>query len=74
MGLSRVEKVQVWVFKAVMGVLAMLFRLLSPRRPAVAGKKLPPARNPLLVVSATQLAKRIRRKEVCTRSKKKQTN
>ncbi|XP_039996972.1 fatty-acid amide hydrolase 2-B [Xiphias gladius] len=64
MGLSRVEKVQVWVFKAVMGVLAMLFRLLSPRRPAVAGKKLPPARNPLLVVSATQLAKRIRRKEV----------
>ncbi|XP_049423477.1 fatty-acid amide hydrolase 2-B [Epinephelus fuscoguttatus] len=64
MALSRLEKAQVWLYKALMGVLFMLFRLLSPRRPAMSGKKLPPVSNPLLVMSATQLAKKIRRKEV----------
>ncbi|XP_070785821.1 fatty-acid amide hydrolase 2-A-like [Enoplosus armatus] len=64
MALSRLEKAQVWLFKAVMGVLFVLFRLFSPRRSVMSGKKLPPVRNPLLLVSATQLAKKIRRKEV----------
>ncbi|XP_037614440.1 fatty-acid amide hydrolase 2-A-like [Sebastes umbrosus] len=64
MALSHLEKAQVWLFKAVMGVLFMLFRLFSPRRPAVPGKKLPLISNPLLLMSATQLAKKIRRKEV----------
>ncbi|XP_037614439.1 fatty-acid amide hydrolase 2-A-like [Sebastes umbrosus] len=64
MALSRLQKAQVWLFKAVTGVLFTLFRLLSPRRPAVSGKKLPLITNPLLLVSATQLAKKIRRKEV----------
>lgn len=64
MALSGLEKVQMWLYKAVMGVLFMLFRLLSPRRPAESKKKLPPIRNPLLVQSAMQLAKKIRRKEV----------
>ncbi|GLD53845.1 fatty-acid amide hydrolase 2 [Lates japonicus] len=64
MALTRLEKAQVWLFKAVMGVFMMLFRVFSPRRPAVSDKKLPPVRNPLLFVSATQLAKKIRRKEV----------
>lgn len=62
MALSRLEKAQVWLFKAFTGVLFALFRLLSPRRPS--GKKLPPVSHPLLVLSATQLARKIRRKEV----------
>ncbi|XP_074480043.1 fatty-acid amide hydrolase 2-B-like isoform X1 [Sebastes fasciatus] len=64
MALSRLQKAQIWLFKAVTGVLFTLFRFLSPRRPAVSGKKLPLITNPLLLVSATQLAKKIRRKEV----------
>ncbi|XP_008281611.1 fatty-acid amide hydrolase 2-B [Stegastes partitus] len=64
MALSRLEKVQVWLFKAVMGVFSVLSGFFSSRRPAVFGKKLPPVNNPLLLTSATQLAKKIRRKEV----------
>ncbi|KAF3837176.1 hypothetical protein F7725_004640, partial [Dissostichus mawsoni] len=64
MALSRLEKAQVWLFKAVMGLLFMLFRLLSPRSTSMSGKKLPPVSDPLLLASATQLAKKIRRKEV----------
>ncbi|XP_023124410.1 fatty-acid amide hydrolase 2-B [Amphiprion ocellaris] len=64
MALSRLEKAQVWLFKAVMGVFSLLLRFLSPRRPTVSGKKLPPVSNPLLLLSATQLAKKIRRREV----------
>lgn len=64
MALSRLEQVQIWLIRAVLGVLFMLFRLLYPRTPAVSGKKLPPVDSPLLVLSATQLAKKIRRKEV----------
>ncbi|XP_035770108.1 fatty-acid amide hydrolase 2-B [Neolamprologus brichardi] len=64
MALSRLERVQVWLLKAVTGVLVIVFRFFSPRRPALSGKKLPPVRNPLLLMSATQLAKKIRRKEV----------
>lgn len=69
MALSRLEKVQVWLFKAFMGALFALFRLLSPLRAGVSGKKLPPVGDPLLLLSATQLAKKIRRKEVCTPAK-----
>ncbi|KAM8746842.1 fatty-acid amide hydrolase 2-B [Acanthopagrus schlegelii] len=64
MALSRLEKVQVWLFKAFMGALFALFRLLSPLRAGMSGKKLPPVGEPLLLLSATQLAKKIRRKEV----------
>lgn len=68
MALSRLEKAQVWLLKAVTGVLFALYRLFAPRSPAVPGKRLPPVSNPLLLESATQLAKKIRRKEVCTGS------
>lgn len=64
MALRRLEKAQVWLSKAVMGLLFMLFRLLSPRSTSMPGKKLPPVSDPLLLASATQLAKKIRRKEV----------
>ncbi|XP_070710396.1 fatty-acid amide hydrolase 2-B [Pempheris klunzingeri] len=64
MGLSLRERAQVWLFRALMGVLFGLFRLLSPRRPFGTGRRLPPVRNPLLLVPAMQLAKKIRRKEV----------
>ncbi|KAK5858669.1 hypothetical protein PBY51_002790 [Eleginops maclovinus] len=65
MALSRLEKAQVWLFKAVMGLLFMLFRLFSPKAStSMSGKKLPPVSDPLLLASATQLAKKIRRKEV----------
>lgn len=68
MALTLLEKIKVWLFKAVMGVFYGLFLLLSPRRDALSGKKLPPVTNPLLLVSAAQLAKKIRRKEVGTRA------
>uniref|UniRef100_A0A669CAK0 Fatty acid amide hydrolase 2b n=1 Tax=Oreochromis niloticus TaxID=8128 RepID=A0A669CAK0_ORENI len=64
MALSRLERAQVWLLKAVTEVLFVLFRFFCPRRSALSGKKLPPVRNPLLLMSATQLAKKIRRKEV----------
>lgn len=63
MALSRLERAQIWLFKALMGVFFMLFQFLSSRKPD--SRKLPPVSNPLLVVSATQLARKIRRREVC---------
>ncbi|XP_013876481.1 fatty-acid amide hydrolase 2-B [Austrofundulus limnaeus] len=62
MGLSRLEKAQTWLFRAAMSFFFMLFQFFSPRRPAK--RNLPPVSNPLLLLSATQLAKKIRRKEV----------
>ncbi|XP_056298616.1 fatty-acid amide hydrolase 2-B [Pseudoliparis swirei] len=64
MALTRLEKAQVWLLKAVTGLLYALFWLLSPREEEKKKKKLPPVRDPLLLASATQLAKKIRRKEV----------
>ncbi|KAM8900465.1 fatty-acid amide hydrolase 2-B-like isoform 2-T2 [Spinachia spinachia] len=65
MALTRLEKVQVWLLKAAAGVLFALFRLLSPRSGAPSGRrKLPPVGSPLLLMSATRLAHKIRRKEV----------
>ncbi|XP_075948712.1 fatty-acid amide hydrolase 2-B [Anarhichas minor] len=65
MALTRLEKAQVWLSKALMGFFYMLFRLLSPRGAEESLKrKLPAVIDPLLVVSATQLARKIRRKEV----------
>ncbi|KAM9717992.1 fatty-acid amide hydrolase 2-B [Menidia menidia] len=64
MALSGLERAQVWLSKAVTGVLLILLRFLSRGSPAETGKKLPPVRDPLLLVPATQLAKKIRRKEV----------
>ncbi|XP_068164379.1 fatty-acid amide hydrolase 2-A-like [Antennarius striatus] len=58
------ERAAAWVFKAVTGVLFALFRLLSPRRDDVSRNRVPPVSNPLLLLSATQLAKKIRRREV----------
>ncbi|XP_019962836.1 fatty-acid amide hydrolase 2-B [Paralichthys olivaceus] len=62
MALTRLETLQLWLFKAVMGALFLLFRLFSPRTGG--RKKLPPLRSHLLEVSATQLAQKIRRREV----------
>ncbi|KAG8006088.1 Fatty-acid amide hydrolase 2-A [Nibea albiflora] len=67
MALTLLEKIKVWLFRALMGVFYLLFLLLSPRRDALTGKKLPPVTNPLLLLSAAQLAKKIRRKEVSPR-------
>ncbi|XP_035473480.1 fatty-acid amide hydrolase 2-B [Scophthalmus maximus] len=65
MASTRLERAQTWLLKAALGALFALFRLLSPRAPAAgSGKKLPPVSEPLLLVSATQLAKKIRRREV----------
>ncbi|XP_062416812.1 fatty-acid amide hydrolase 2-B [Pungitius pungitius] len=65
MALSRLEKVQVWLLKAAAGLLFALFRLLSPRSGAPSGsRKLPPVSCPLLLMSATRLAHKIRKKEV----------
>lgn len=69
MALTRLEKAQAWLFKSLSEIVFMIFRFFSPRKPAASGKKLPPVSSPLLLLSATQLAKKIRRKEVCSRSK-----
>lgn len=66
MALSLFQRVQLWLLKAVTGVLAMFFQLFLSTKPGLSGKKLPPISNPLLLQSATQLAKKIRRKEVGT--------
>ncbi|KAM6959622.1 fatty-acid amide hydrolase 2-A-like [Tautogolabrus adspersus] len=42
----------------------MVFRLFAPQRSHLVGKKVPPVSDPLLLVSAKQLAGKIRRKEV----------
>ncbi|XP_037531630.1 fatty-acid amide hydrolase 2-B [Nematolebias whitei] len=62
MALSRLERAQTWLFRTVTGFFFMVFQFFSPRR--AAAKKLPPVSSPLLLLSATQLAKKIRRKEV----------
>lgn len=51
-----------------MWALFALYQLLSSRKPAVARTQVAPVVNPLLLLSATQLAKKIRRKEVRNRS------
>ncbi|XP_068611727.1 fatty-acid amide hydrolase 2-A-like [Brachionichthys hirsutus] len=53
-----------WSFRAAVGILFALFRLFSPRRDDASRKSLPPVGEPLLLLSATQLARKIRRKEV----------
>ncbi|XP_056156388.1 fatty-acid amide hydrolase 2-B [Lampris incognitus] len=66
MALSGVETVQAWFFHALqaglMGLLGLL-KLLLPRR-ASTGRRLSPATEPLLLTSATGLARKIRRREV----------
>ncbi|XP_041925829.1 fatty-acid amide hydrolase 2-A-like [Alosa sapidissima] len=64
MALTYFERLQVWVRRAFMGVLYAIFWLLSPRPTAGAPTKVPPVTNPLLKLSATQLAKKIRRREL----------
>lgn len=64
MALSHLENVLAWLFWLVVGLLFVLFRALSPRKFAPPGRKLMAVNNPLLLVSATQLAKKIRRREV----------
>lgn len=51
-----------------MGALFALYQLLSSRNPATAGTQVAPVVNPLLLLPATQLARKIRRKEVRNRS------
>ncbi|XP_028986848.1 fatty-acid amide hydrolase 2-B [Betta splendens] len=64
MAVSFLERAQAWLFKALMGVLLAFFQMFSSPKPGVSSKKLPPVDNPLLLMSATQLATKIRRKEV----------
>ncbi|XP_051284416.1 fatty-acid amide hydrolase 2-B [Dicentrarchus labrax] len=64
MSQGLLDKLYVWFSRALLGAFSLLFQLFSPRRPAMSGKKLPAVSNPLLLLSATQLAKKIRRKEV----------
>uniref|UniRef100_A0A3Q2T5U3 Fatty acid amide hydrolase 2b n=1 Tax=Fundulus heteroclitus TaxID=8078 RepID=A0A3Q2T5U3_FUNHE len=64
MALSLLEKAQSWLFRAVTALFFAIFQLLWTQRPAASARKLPPTSNPLLLQSATQLARRIRRTEV----------
>ncbi|XP_020496024.2 fatty-acid amide hydrolase 2-B [Labrus bergylta] len=64
MAQSLGELFLVVVFKAVTGFLCLVFRLFAPQRSNLVGKKVPPVSDPLLLLSAKQLASKIRRKEV----------
>ncbi|XP_024143468.1 fatty-acid amide hydrolase 2-B [Oryzias melastigma] len=65
MALSLLERVQVCLFRAFAGFFLMLFQLFSGGAAASSSRnKLPPVSNPLLLLPATQLARKIRRKEV----------
>ncbi|KAM3590122.1 uncharacterized protein V6R79_004053 [Siganus canaliculatus] len=64
MASTFLEWLQMWLFRTFMGVMLTIFQFLSRPRPGIDGKKLPPVRNPLLLQSARQLARKIRRKEV----------
>ena len=63
MALTRLEVVRAWLLRTLMGFFYGLFVLLSSRPPS-GSRKLPPVANPLLTMSATQLAHKIRRREV----------
>ncbi|CAL1590785.1 unnamed protein product [Knipowitschia caucasica] len=63
MALSLVERLLGLLYAAVIDALLWLFCALSPRGPE-SNKRLPPVRDPLLLESATQLAQKIRRREV----------
>uniref|UniRef100_UPI0037E8E1BE fatty-acid amide hydrolase 2-B n=1 Tax=Semicossyphus pulcher TaxID=241346 RepID=UPI0037E8E1BE len=64
MASGLLETIKGWLFKTVMGFLFMLYRMFSSEKPGVSGKRVPPVSDPLLLLSARQLAKKIRRKEV----------
>lgn len=64
MAARLLEKAVICLYKALMWALFALFQLLSSRKPAAAGTQVAPVVNPLLLLPATQLAKKIRRKEV----------
>lgn len=64
---SLLEKTLICLYKAITWALFVLYQLLSSRKPTVAGTQVAPVANPLLLLPATQLAKKIRRKEVRSR-------
>ncbi|XP_034533141.1 fatty-acid amide hydrolase 2-B [Notolabrus celidotus] len=64
MALSLGEMLKWVIFKVVTGFFYMLFKMFAPSRSDLVGKKVPPVSDPLLLVSAKQLASKIRRKEV----------
>ncbi|XP_027034070.2 fatty-acid amide hydrolase 2-B isoform X1 [Tachysurus fulvidraco] len=61
MSLTAGERLLQWLFRAVSGFFCALFVLVSPRRKA---EKVPPVTEKLLLISAMQLAEKIRRKQV----------
>ncbi|KAI1888381.1 hypothetical protein AGOR_G00184550 [Albula goreensis] len=63
MALTRFERFQAWIIRALMRVIFALYQLFAPR-PSDRSSKLPPITNPLLMVSGMQLAQKIRLKEV----------
>ncbi|XP_077355615.1 fatty-acid amide hydrolase 2-B [Festucalex cinctus] len=63
MALTGTERLQKWVFDAFLAVCFLLYRFVFSR-PIENKRNVPPISNPLLAVSATQLAGRIRRREV----------
>lgn len=63
MARSLMERLVELLYRALMSGLLWLFCLLSPRS-QLTGKRLAPVREPLLLESASQLARRIRRREV----------
>ncbi|XP_030635839.1 fatty-acid amide hydrolase 2-B [Chanos chanos] len=63
MALTLIERIQNLLLRACAGLLYMFFWLLSPRGSSKP-TKLPPISNPLLRLSAVQLARKIRKREV----------
>lgn len=63
MALTRFERFQAWILRTFKKVLLVLYQLLASR-PSDGSSKLAPITNPLLMVSAIQLAQKIRLREV----------
>ncbi|XP_051558908.1 fatty-acid amide hydrolase 2-A isoform X1 [Myxocyprinus asiaticus] len=64
MALTRFERFLGRLLRAVMWMLFAAFKLFAPQPRHAGVSRLPPITNPLLLLSAMQLARKIRRKEV----------
>ncbi|KAL2097695.1 hypothetical protein ACEWY4_006902 [Coilia grayii] len=64
MALTFSERFLVWILRTVVRMLHWFVTLTASQRKSDRSARLPPITNPLLTITAMQLARRIRRKEV----------
>lgn len=64
MALTLLERLLVWILRTIAWMLSVFLTLPASLRKSDGSARLPPITNPLLTVTAMQLARMIRRKEV----------